>query len=47
MKVDAPQDPTDDVRAFKLGIAMALYVHVTDDEKAKEVQNMAKVLKII
>ncbi|MBD5524281.1 MAG: hypothetical protein HDR04_07660 [Lachnospiraceae bacterium] len=30
-----------------IGITMNLYVHVTDDEKAKEVQNIEKMLKII
>ena len=30
-----------------IGITMKLYVYVTDDEKAKEVQNIEKMLKII
>ena len=30
-----------------IGITMNLYVHVTDDEKAKEVQNIEKMLKIV
>ena len=30
-----------------IGINMNLYVHVTDDEKAKEVQNIEKMLKIV
>lgn len=30
-----------------IGITMNLYVHVTEDEKAKEVQNIEKMLKII
>lgn len=30
-----------------IGITMNLYVHVTDDEKAKEVQSIEKMLKII
>ncbi|MBO5031688.1 MAG: tyrosine-type recombinase/integrase [Lachnospiraceae bacterium] len=30
-----------------IGITMNLYVHVTDDKKAKEVQNIEKMLKIV
>lgn len=30
-----------------IGITMNLYVHVTDDEKTKEVQNIEKMLKIV
>lgn len=30
-----------------IGMTMNLYVHVTDDEKTKEVQNIEKMLKII
>lgn len=30
-----------------IGITMNLYVHVTDDEKVKEVQNIEKMLKIV
>ena len=30
-----------------IGITMNLYVHVTDDEKVKEVQDIEKMLKII
>lgn len=30
-----------------IGMTMNLYVHVTDDEKAKEVQNIEKMLKIV
>ncbi len=30
-----------------IGITMNLYVYVTDDEKAKEVKNIEKMLKIV
>ena len=30
-----------------IGITMNLYVHVTDDEKAKEVKSIEEMLKII
>lgn len=32
---------------YQTRITMNLYVHVTDDEKEKEVQNVEKMLKII
>lgn len=30
-----------------IGITMNLYVYVTEDEKAKEVQNVEKMIKIV